>query len=539
MSSYNVKRFRNLFEENFIYINNFMRNVERYPDYTALIDGESGEVWTYTQLNETVNRLANAFLSKGVSAGDVVMYQLLNRPEFAFIYLACQKIGAVNCPINFRLASGETALILEDSQPKIFLYDEAFADESEKALEISRHKPEFSFKIKSPDFSKLYNDSAPKEPNTTFTPNAFEEVTRLYTSGTTGLPKGVPLNNINEILTAHDVIMHLGLSDKDRLLNLSPWFHRGGIYIGGPNPGLYVGASLVAMKGFLPKEALNIIQKYSVSVVIGVPVMFTLLIEEQEKKKIDLSSLKAVVSMGAPLEKKLCTKMQEVFTPNVYNGYGTSETFWNTALKPEDLPEMAGSAGKSCIFDSIRVVKVYEDKLAEPTDTVANNNEEVGEVIIQTFKTSMDYFKKPEEVKRKFYKGWFYTGDLAVWDSKRYISIRGRKDDMINVGGENIYPTQIEEAINECDFVTDCAVVGVYDEKRGNSIAAYVVGQDENISLDELKNFIKKHPMIPAYKRPRYYRIIEELPMTATGKKQHYKLREQAKEDLKKGLLLR
>jgi acyl-CoA synthetase (AMP-forming)/AMP-acid ligase II len=311
------------------------------------------------------------------------------------------------------------------------------------------------------------------------------------------------------------------------------------MYIGGPNPGLYVGASIIAMKGFLPKEALNIIHKYSVSVVIGVPTMFALLLEEQEKKKIDLSALKAVVSMGAPLEKRLCRKMQEVFTPNVYNGYGTSETFWNTLLKPEDLPEMAGSAGKSCIFDSIRVVKVYEEQFAEPDDTVANNSEEVGEVIIQTFKTSMDYFKKPEEVKRKFYKGWFYTGDLAVWDSKRYIYIRGRKDDMINVGGENIYSSQIEEAINECDLVSDCAVVGVYDEKRGNSIVAYVVGQDENISLDELKDFIKKHPMIPAYKRPRYYRIIEELPMTATGKKQHYKLREQAKKDLEKGLLLR
>ncbi|HCW93403.1 MAG TPA: AMP-dependent synthetase, partial [Flexistipes sinusarabici] len=105
--------------------------------------------------------------------------------------------------------------------------------------------------------------------------------------------------------------------------------------------------------------------------------------------------------------------------------------------------------------------------------------------------------------------------------------------------GENIYSSQIEEAINECDLVSDCAVVGVYDEKRGNSIAAYVVGKDENISLGELKDFIKNHPMIPVYKRPRYYRIIGELPMTATGKKQHYKLREQAKDDLDKGLLLR
>lgn len=539
MSSYDVERFRKFFAENFTYIKNFMRNVERYPNYTALIDGESGETWTYAQLNEAANRLANAFLSKGISAGDVVIYQLVNRPEFAFIYLACQKIGAINCPINFRLASGETALILEDSRPKIFLYDEAFADESEKALEISRYKPEHSFKIKSPNFLQFYNDSSAKEPKVASTSDAFEELTRLYTSGTTGLPKGVPFNNINEILTAQDVIAHLGLTDRDRLLNLSPWFHRGGLYIGGPNPGLYVGASIISMKGFFPKEALDIIQKYHVTVIVGVPTMFTLLIEEQERKKSDLSSLRAIVSMGSPLEKNLCIKMQDVLTPNVYNGYGTSETFWNTLLKPEDLPEMAGSAGKSCIFDSVRVVNVYEDKLAEPDDMVANDNEEVGEVIVQTFKTSMDYFNKPEEVKQKFYKGWFYTGDLAVWDSKRYVTILGRKDDMINVGGENIYPVQVEEAINESGLVKDCAVVGVHDEKRGNSTAAYLIAKDENFSLEELKSFIKSHPLIPVYKRPRYYRIIEELPMTATGKKQHYKLRKQAQEDLKNGLFLR
>lgn len=539
MSTYDIERFRDFFEENFTYINSFMRNVERYPEHTALIDGESEKTWSYNQLNEEANKLANAFLSMGIKPEDVVVYQFLNRPEFTVVYLACQKIGAINCPVNFRLAPGETALILEDSRPKIFLYDESFAEESEKALEISNYKPDVTCKIKSPEFAGIIDKSSAEEPKVDFTGNAFEEVTRLYTSGTTGLPKGVPLNNVSEILTAHDVIMHLGLSDRDRLLNLSPWFHRGGIHIGGPNPALYTGASIVAMKSFMPKEALDIIEKHSVSVVIGVPTMFNFMLEEQERKQNDLSSLRAVVSMGAPLERRLCIKMQKVFTPNVYNGYGTSETFWNTLLKPEDLPEMAGSAGKACIFDTIRVVNVYDDKLAAPDDTVAKDNEDVGEVIIQTFKTSLDYFNKAEDVEEKFYKGWFYTGDLAVWNKERYISIRGRKDDMINVGGENIYPTQIEEAINDSELINDCAVIGVYDEKRGNSIAAYLVGNDGNVSLEEIKDFIKNHSMIPVYKRPRYYRFVKELPMTATGKKQHYKLREQAKEDLKNGLLRR
>lgn len=539
MSTYNIDRFKKFFGQNFIYIKNFMRNVERYPEHTAIVDAENGKTWSYKQLNKEVNRLANTFLSIGVGPKDVVVYQLFNSFEFATIYLACQKIGAINCPINFRLASGETALILEDSKPRVFLYDESIAKESEKALKISKYKPQVTFKIKSPEFCEIVDKLSDEEPQLNLELNAFDEVTRLYTSGTTGLPKGVPINNINEILCAQDIIMHLGLSERDCILNLSPWFHRGGIHIGGPNPGLCAGASVVAMKGFMPKEALDIIEKYSVSVVVGVPTMFALLLEEQVKKRNDLSSLRAIVSMGAPLEKRLCIKLQEVFTPNVYNGYGTTETFWNTILKPEDLPEKAGSAGRSCIFDSVRVVNVYDDKLAEPDDMVEKNNEDEGEVIIQTFRTSLDYFGKQKDVDKKFYKGWFYTGDLAVWDKDGYITIRGRKDDMINVAGENIHPTQIEEAINECELVSDCAVVGVYDEKRGNRIAAYLVVKDKNVSLDEIKSFINNHPMISVFKRPRFYRIVDELPMTATGKKQHYKLREQAKEDLKNGLLIR
>lgn len=544
MSSYNVTRFKEIFEKDFNYIAGFLRNVEKTPTKTALIDTDTGRSWSYKELNEEANKFAHALLKDGVKQSDVIMYQLMNVPEFAFIYLGCQKIGTVNSPINFRFSSGEIAYTIDDSKPAVFIFDISLKDAVKDALNLSKHKPkrviyvgkeECDFAVQYQSYVEGMPVNEPMEPPQ----NIYSEVSRLYTSGTTGRPKGVPLNNINEVLTALDVIISLGLRKDDILLNLSPWFHRGGIHIAGPGPGLYLGATIASMKVFYPKPALETIEKYKISFIVGVPTMYKLMIEEQKKSPHDLSSLRGLVSMGSPLDRSLCIEMQNIFTPNIFNGYGTSETFWNTLLTPEDLPQMAGTAGGAVFFDEVRVVKVYEDKLADPDETIAKDNKEVGEVIVRTFKGAYDYYNKSEEIKKKLNKDWFYTGDLATWDENGYITIVSRKDDMLIVGGENIYPVQIEEVIQEHPKVMYCAVVGVPDEKRGQAIVAYVVKKNETLTIDELKKFISNHPMLPSYKRPRYWRFLDSLPMTATGKKQHYKLREQALEDLKNGLLLR
>lgn len=548
MSTYNEGYFREFFERNFTYIEGFLRNVRRYGERLALTDAESGRMWSYREVNAEANRFAQALLSKNVKPRDVVTYQLMNCPEFAFIYLGCQKIGVINNPINYRLSSGETAYILEDSLSKVYVFDASLRETAEEALRISKHKPEIVLMVGDDkggggpsSYVEFVSEASAEDPGdpVRFGVGAFAETTRLYTSGTTGRPKGVPLNNINEILTAHDVIMHLQLTVDDVLLNISPWFHRGGIHIGGPGPAFYLGASVVAMKFFHPRTTLEVMSKYGVSYVVGVPTMYKLMLEEQKKRRVDLSRLRGVISMGAPLDRSLCIEMQEVFTPNVFNGYGTSETFWNTLLLPKDLPEQAGKAGRACVDDEVRVVKVYEDRLADPDDLVSQDGKEVGEVIVKTYKSLYDYYKKPEELRKKVFKDWFYTGDLAVWDKDHYITIVSRKDDMIIVGGENIYPIQIEEVIQEHPKVMSCAVVGVPDRQRGQALAAYVVKKDETLTVEELRDFLKDHPMIPPYKRPRYYCFVEQLPMTATGKKQHYKLREQAIKDLEEGRFVR
>lgn len=184
------------------------------------------------------------------------------------------------------------------------------------------------------------------------------------------------------------------------------------------------------------------------------------------------------------------------------------------------------------------VVKIYSGRLAEPDDYVAKDNREVGEVIVRApGKCAYDYINRPEEAEMRFFKGWLYIGDLATWNEREYVTIVGRKDDMIISGGENVHPVQVEEVINEHPKVQECVVTGAPHEKWGEVVAAYVIKKEPSLTARELDEFCQNHPMLARYKRPRYYKFVESLPMTATGKKIHYKVKEQAGEDMEKGRL--
>ncbi|MGB9847595.1 MAG: class I adenylate-forming enzyme family protein, partial [Desulfotomaculales bacterium] len=325
-----------------------------------------------------------------------------------------------------------------------------------------------------------------------------------------------------------------------KTLNMTPWFHRGGLYSGGPNPVFYVGAEAVPMRHFDPELCLDYVQKYGLTFLIGAPTNLRMLHDAQLKNPRDLSTLKGIVTMGAPLEREACIRYQKVLTPNIFNGYGTTEAFWNTFLRPFDLPEKAGSAGRSCTDDDVAVVRIYEDRLAEPDDYAAKDDQEIGEVIVRApEKCCYAYINRPEEAKKNFYKGWVYIGDLATWDENGYVTIVGRKDDMIISGGENIHPVQVEEVLNQHPKVLDSIVIGTPDEKWGQVVVAYVVKKDPTLTARELDEHCLNHPMLARYKRPRYYRFVETLPFNATQKKMRYKVKERVAEDMAGGLLER
>ncbi|NLD18979.1 MAG: AMP-binding protein [Clostridiales bacterium] len=554
----NKEEYRNLFEKDFLWINGFMRNVKRFPQKCALQQAETGKAWTYEELNKEANRMANSMATGGFKKEDCIMYALYNSPQFIICHLAAHKLSGVSTPINYNWAPQEIAYVMEDSKPKVFVYDSEIAHLVAQALELSSYKPETVLYVEQENLDsfsegdsaggeevpgqrmELYmvagGDSEPERQES----STYDETVRLYTSGTTGRPKGVPLSDLNEILSAHDVAMHFPLNETDTTLNMTPWFHRGGLHSGGPTPSLYVGAKVVSMRKFNPKFCSDYMEEYGVSFLIGAPSVLKFLSRQQKRSPRNFATLKGIITMGSPLEKADCIEFMDVLTPNLFNGYGTTETFWNTFLRPWQLPEMSGSAGRSCIFDDVYVVKAYEDRKAEPDELVSMDGKEVGEVIIKSSgKMSYSYHNNPAAEEKKYYKGYLYTGDLATWDEECFITIAGRKDDMIICSGENIYPVQIEEAFMEHPAVKDIIVSGVADEIRGQAVVAYIIPEGEPPKVSELIDFASEHRDLSTFKRPRFYRFVEELPYTATGKKMHYKVKQMAEEDKKKGILLR
>lgn len=545
--AYDVDQFRDTFEHEFTWLNGFLRNVGRFGDQPALYSPELNRRWTYQELNADANRLAHALQADGVGRNDLVMYMLFNSPEFVFAYLAGHKIGAISCPVNYRLSAGELALLIDDSKPQAFIYDEAFAPVARQALTMATHKPKRLVTVTGPATGenaiplgettcKEYMAGQPtSNPDPGFRKHIYDETTRLYTSGTTHRGKAVPINDINEVLSAHDVLMHFPLNATDRTMNMTPWFHRGGLHSGGPTPTLYAGGEVIILREFNPRRCLDLAERERVTFLIGVPSIIALLASAQERAPVDLSALRGIVTMGSPFEKAACEYYRELFTPNIFNGYGTTETFWNTFLRPYNLPEKAGSAGMSCTDDDVRVVRLVGEGLhAEPDDLAAKDNTEIGEIIIRApAKSAGCYVNNAEMTHRKFHKGFHYTGDLGTWDKNEFVTVVSRKDDMIICAGENIYPTQIEAVLNEHPKVAESAVVGRPDRLHGQCVAAYVVPADDSLTVEELRAHCMGHPMLPSFKRPRFYTFVKELPHTATGKLLHYKIREQAEREAK------
>ena len=523
-----------------------MRNVRRYSWRLAMIDPVTGKKWTYKELNEDVNRLSNRLQTDGLKKGDVVMMMLLNCPEFVFTYIAAHKTHMVNSPVSYRLSPGELSDLLKSNKPKVLVFDSARKADVLQAVALSGWNPQRLVVTDGVSGDGVINyaeyvDGAPAtEPAYTCDYNIYDETTRLFTSGTTGHAKAVPLTSINEVLSSHDVMIHFPMSYKDVTMNTTPWFHRGGLHCAGPCPTFYAGAALVVMRKFDPELTLKYVGRYSISFIIGVPTVLERLADEQEKNAFALGTLRGIVTMGSPLERSACMRYQKVLTPNIFNGYGTTETFWNTFLRPFDLPENAGTAGASCVDDDVRVVKVYEDRRAEPDDLALQDGTEIGEVIISSpAKSPFKYVDNEEEIEQKYYKGFLYTNDLATWDEHQFVTIVGRKDDMIISSGENIYPVEIEEVLNTHPKVKECIVTSVPDKMRGQLVTAYVVKGDESLTAQELDDLCKASPDIANFKRPRYYRFVSAIPLNATGKKLHAKVKAVAADDLRNGLLER
>lgn len=275
MATYDSSIFRNFIEKEFSYIAGFRRNVHRYAHSLAIIDPATDTTWTYAELGRQVDLLATGLLHAGVSPEQVVVYQLTNSPQFAQLYLATQAAGIIGSPINYRLAPGETAYVLDDSRPAASIYEGSMREPTAEALKLADHQPSLLVCVGPeeplPGAIRFDDLAASTVDLPQLDRSTYDETTRLYTSGTTGMPKGVALNSLVEIFTAHDVIMHFPLTPNDRTLNMTPWFHRGGLYSGGPNPCFYLGAGVVPLRTFEPEACLDHVERYHLTFLVGAP----------------------------------------------------------------------------------------------------------------------------------------------------------------------------------------------------------------------------------------------------------------------------
>jgi acyl-CoA synthetase (AMP-forming)/AMP-acid ligase II len=523
-----------------MYIEQYLGAFENFAEKNALTCLSTGKTLTYRELDHITNQLSNRFRVDGFKKGDMVMVCLYNTFHLPVAMLGAWKNLQIFSPINFRLSPGEIRLHLEDSKPKVFIYDSDLDETIEKALQLSTYKPGIILSTQASSiksaivFNDYIKETSGNDPNIVDRLKEVDflhdEIERLYTSGTTGLPKGVKFTSHSLLNIAIKTAYNNNYTSNDRLMNLTPWFHQGGLCTA-VQPGFLVGGHVFGLKKFDPDEALEFVERYRITFLAGAPATFNAMVVAQKEKKRDLSSLRLIHSMGSPASRREFLLWQGIFTKHVVNSYGTTETASTLCLRSDIHPidDKAGSAGRPFIFVQARVIKLDEEnRKAEPTELLEKSGKEIGQIITKTPGMFNGYHNRPEEESKKLYKGWFYTGDTATWDEDGFITVQGRTDDMFVSGGENIFPQQIEDVLEEHPKVKECIVVGMPDEKWGQIAVAYVVPKNEIPVVEELDKHCLDDPGLANYKRPRYYQFVEGLPYTATGKKLRYKMKERA-----------
>jgi long-chain acyl-CoA synthetase len=474
---------------------------QRHGDRPALKLDDA--VLTYAMLDEATARVAGLLRERGVQPGDRVGIMLPNVPYFGVVYYGILRAGGVVVPMNVLLKGREVTFYLSDPGAKVLFawhgFEEAAREGAQEAgADLVLVEPgEFEALVGGADPVRELADRA-----------GSETAVILYTSGTTGTPKGAELTHDNLYTNCEVSVRTLFHgSEADMLLGALPLFHSFGQTCG-LNAAMKVGACLTMIPRFDPGKALEIIQRDKVTIFEGVPTMYHALLNHPGRDDYDVSCLRLCVSGGAALPVEVMRAFEEAFQANILEGYGLSETSPVASFNHPDKERKPGSIGTPIEGVEMKVVD------ADGNDLPAG---EVGEIAIRGHNVMKGYWKRPDATAEVMRDGWFHTGDMARVDEDGYFFIVDRKKDMIIRGGYNVYPREIEEVLYEHPAVSEAAVIGVPDESMGEEVGAAVVlksGQDA--SADDIRSFVKER--VAAYKYPRKIWFLDELPKTATGK---------------------
>lgn len=476
----------------------------------AIATSYNGKKLSYQDFYERVERFAAYLQEQDYKKDDVIALYTLNSDLFLIAYLGVQLAGFIVMPINTKLAAPEVEFIINHSEAKGLIYDERI---EETFKDISY---EFQHVVSLQEMTAIVEQDHGVRKAVQW--ESHDTAVVMYTSGTTGKPKGVMLTHENIAATAQIWSASMQMSKSDKMFICTPLFHCAGLHVFAM-PMFYQGGTVIIEEAFSPAKTLAQIAATEATIFFGVPAMYTIILNTPQFKEHSLQHLRLLCYGAAPMPYELVKQVKEAF-PNVkvQNLYGQTENSpAATSLLDSDALTKIGSVGKPLAQTEVCVV----DSEGKPVPAG-----EVGEICVKGPQVMKGYLHNPEETARTIKEGWLYSGDLGRFDTEGYLYIVDRKKDLIIRGGENIYPIEVEEVLYQIPEVLEAAVVGLPHEVYGEVPKAYVVLK-EGQSTDEATILAYCHTQLAKYKVPYEIEFITELPRNASGKVLKHTLRPQ------------
>jgi fatty-acyl-CoA synthase len=505
------------------------KRAELTPERIALVELETGQRFTYAELNERANRLANFMRNElDVQPGDRVSILAKNSIVYIDLFYGLPKIGAIFAPFNWRLTSRELAYMVNDLEPKVLIVEPEFVpvvDEMRNEIRVehfvSLRGAEMPGVGTYEDGLERASGQEPQRPEMDLeTPYCI-----LYTSGTTGNPKGAILPHRQILFNAINTVVSWGLTEKDISPVYTPLFHAGGLFAF-LTPILYVGGRIILARDFEPAASLRWIMEEGCTVILGVPTLFQMWMDSDYFDEADFSRVHFFISGGAPCPPPLMNAWREKKGVIFRQGYGLTEVGANCfSMTDEDSVPKTGSVGKPIFHSQMRVV--------DPESGADVPVGEAGELLIRGPHVCSGYWRNPEATAKTIVYDpstgsggpWFHTGDMAHMDADGFFYIDGRYKDMIKSGGENIYAAEVEAVMREHPAVKDAALIGKPDTTWGEVGLMVIVLEDgQQVSERELKEHCQGK--IAKFKIPKEFVFAAELPYSAYGKVEKLKLKE-------------
>ncbi|QBQ40503.1 class I adenylate-forming enzyme family protein [Sphingobacterium psychroaquaticum] len=497
----------------------FDSNVRKYGNKDFLRYNNQSE--SYTEVYEKSLQVASFLHKNGIKPDDKVALFCYNTPSFIWFLFGAWRLGATVVPINHKLKSAELDYILRDSDTKLLLFDAALVD---IVQEVTFSIPMVSTQGKVSDFFEIdttLKDYMPLPLSDSFPLTHDSPAQILYTSGTTGAPKGCVMPHFSVYMAAQVAATTLGLSRDERLLLAMPIWHSSPLnnWFGAT---LYLGGTVVLLREYSPLQMLETIEREKITLYFGAPISYILPLRTVPNfGNYDLSSVRRWAYGGGPISEDISRKISLAYrSNNFYQVFGMTETGpTGIVLYPEEQLHKAGSIGKYALPSvSIKVVD-------EQGNEVPNGS--IGEIWIKAFSCMAGYYKNPQASQDAFTDdGWYITGDIARKDKDGYLYIVDRKKDIINTGGENVYSKQVEDALLLHPDIVDAAVIGTPHHEWGETVTAILVtNKIDPISPDKIATFLGKH--LPTYRIPKIYHFTDALPRTPSGKVQKFVIKEQ------------